>query len=419
MYIKNYFSRRYVALNYPDFRVFIIGQGISAIGSQMQLVALNWHIYELTGSAAALGLIGLMRFIPILTFSLFGGAVADSFNRKKVLYVTGSSLALLAMLLSVITWHGNINPVYIYAITMISASVVSFEMPARHAFIPRLIPKEHLANGMSLNVIMWQTAQILGPAISGIIIAKLGVGWVYGLNSLSFLAIIYGLTVIKTSGSQEKSGRGALSFQAIIDGFKFVKSKSVLWSTMILDFVSTFFSAAQTIMPIFAKDVLHVGPEGLGMLYSAQSIGALIAGATLAHFGTFNKQGKLLLSGVAVYAVATMIFGLSTSFWLSIGAMALIGAGDSISTIIRVTLRQLETPDSMRGRMTSINSIFSFGGPQLGEFEAGMLASFIGAPLSVFFGGALTLGFVIYIASAVPSLREYTRFKPDPESPIQ
>lgn len=417
--MRGYFSRRYAALNYPDFRTFIIGQGISAIGSQMQLVALNWHIYELTHSAAALGLIGLMRFIPILTFALFGGAVADSFNRKKLLYVTGTCLAILATILAIVTLNGSVTPVYIYILTMLSASIVAFEMPARHAFIPRLIPKEHLANGMSLNVIMWQVAQIAGPAIAGIIISKAGVGMVYAINAASYFAIIIGLWMVKTSGSHEQAGRAALSFQAVLDGFKFVKSKTVLWSTMILDFVSTFFSAAQTIMPIFAKDILHVGPEGLGMLYSAQSIGALIAGAVVAHIGTYNKQGKLLLSGVAVYAIATMIFGLSSIFWLSLAAMALVGAGDSVSTIIRVTLRQLETPDNMRGRMTSINSIFSFGGPQLGEFEAGMLASFIGAPLSVFFGGALTLGFVIYLSYFSPALRNYTSYKHDPETPVQ
>lgn len=415
--VKSYISKRYTALRYPDFRIFIVGQGISAIGSQMQLVAVNWHIYELTHSPAALGLIGLMRFVPIVTFALFGGAVADSFNRKKLMFATTTILGFFAVLLSLITFTGSMTPIYMYMITVILASVISFEMPARHAFIPRLVPKEHLANAMSLNVITWQTAQILGPAIAGIMIARFGVSWVYAGNAVSYGAILLGLTYIKTSGRQE-TARAALSFEAIRDGFRFVRSKTVLWSTMILDFVSNFFSAASTLMPIFAKDILHVGPEGLGMLYSAQSVGALIAGAALAHVGTTKNQGKLLLSGVAVYACATMIFGLSQIFALSLLSIALVGVGDSISTVIRVTLRHLETPDNMRGRMTSINSIFSMGGPQLGEFEAGLLASFIGTPLSVFFGGALTLGFVIYLATNVPTLRNYTQYKPDAELPI-
>lgn len=399
-------NKRFPALKYRDFRLLWIGQFISVIGSQMQMVALNWHIYVLTNSAIALGLIGLTRFVPIMIFSLVGGSFADVLNRKKIMLTTQSALAIFAFILAAATFTKSVNPLIIFAITALSAIMVSFDIPSRQALIPNLVDKKHLANAMSLNVIMFQLATIVGPMIAGLLISKYNLGNIYAINSLSYLAAIISILLIKSKGDV-KDKSGVFSLSSIKEGITFVKSKTIIWSTMILDFFSTFFSSAQALFPIFAKDILHVGPQGLGLLYSAPSLGAVIASFAMAHAGTLSKQGKILLISVSLYAIGTVIFGISKFFPLSLLALLIIGAGDSISTIIRNTIRQLATPDNIRGRMTSINMIFFLGGPQLGEFQAGLLAAYLGAPLSVVIGGVGALVIVGIIAITIPTLRKY------------
>jgi MFS family permease len=218
---------------------------------------------------------------------------------------------------------------------------------------------------------------------------------------------------MKTSGEIEGEAT-PVSLKAMLDGFRFVKSKTIIWSTMILDFFSTFFASATALLPLFAEDILHVGPTGFGILAAAPSIGAVLSGFLIAHFGIIKQQGRLLLFAVALYATATIIFGLSKIFLLSFLALFLIGFGDSISTVIRNTIRQLSTPDHIRGRMTSVNMIFFMGGPQLGEFEAGVLAAAVGGPISVVIGGIGTLIVVAIVSAKVPVLRNYTGEKSDP-----
>jgi MFS family permease len=401
-------SERFSALKYKDFRLLWFGQLVSSAGSQMQLVAVNWQIYILTGSALALGLIGLARVIPIIIFSLIGGSIADVFNRKKVLLASQIFLAIFSGILAITTFTHTASPLIIYLLTIVAAVAISFNTPAQQAFVPSLVKREHLANALSLNVILRQISTIAGPAVAGFLIAKFGVGSIYAFDAVSFLAVIGSLLAMRASGEVEgKTEASKVSFKAILEGLVFVKSHVMIWSTMILDFFSTFFSSASALLPIFAKDILHIGPQGLGLLYASVSLGALVAGAVIANMKTLPKQGKLLLIAVGVYAVGTILFGFSRSFLLSLLALFIIGAGDSVSTVIRNTLRQILTPDHIRGRMTSVNMIFFMGGPQLGEFEAGLLASFAGAPLSVVIGGAATLLVVALVAVYIPKLRNY------------
>lgn len=399
-------KNRYPAFKYLDFRYFWIGQFISNIGTQMQIVALSWQIYILTDSALALGVIGLARFIPIVIFSLLGGSFADVHNRKTIMFVTQTTMAILSLILAVTTLTGAITPQIIYGVTVLLAIAISFDTPARQALIPNLVDRKHLANAMSLNFIMFQTSIIAGPAIGGFLIGSVGISTIYFINALSFIAVIVALLLIRTSGEPIGS-TSTVSFKAILEGLNFVRSKKLIWSTMILDFFSTVFASATVILPIFAKDVLNVGPQGLGFLYAAPSIGAVTAGLFMANAGEIRKQGLVLLSGVVLYGFATIFFGLSTNFLLSLFFLALVGAGDSASTIIRNVIRNLETPDAIRGRMTSINMIFFMGGPQLGEFEAGVLAATIGAPLSVAFGGVGVLIAVSAVAFFIPAIRNY------------
>ncbi|MDO8655584.1 MAG: MFS transporter [bacterium] len=400
-------TQRFPALRYRDFRLLWLGLLISNTGSHMQFAAINWHIFIVTHSALALGLIGLSRFVPIVIFSLIGGAVADAHNRKKILLITQISLTLLSLILAVTTLTHTVTPFLIYAITALSAVALAFDSPPRQAFIPSLVGKEHLANAMSLNVIMFQTSMMVGPALAGIIISQFGIGTVYLLNAISFSAVISALLLMKTSGEIEGTP-SRVSFHAVLEGLAFVKSKTIIWSTTLLDFFSTFFASATALLPIFAHEILQVGPMGFGFLYAAPSIGAVIAGYVLAHMGTIKRQGKVLLASVALYGVATIAFGLSKTFAFSFLALFLVGMGDSVSTVIRNTIRQLTTPDYIRGRMTSVNMIFFMGGPQLGEFEAGVLAAAFGGPLSVVIGGIGALVATAIIAAKIPVLRNYT-----------
>lgn len=401
-------TQRFTALQYRDFRLLWFGQLVSSAGSQMQIVAVNWQIYLLTGSAFALGLIGLMRVIPIIIFSLIGGSIADVFNRKKVLLASQIFLAIFSGLLAITTFTHTASPLIIYILTILAAVALSFNTPAQQAFVPNLVRREHLANALSLNVILRQISTIAGPAIAGFLIAKFGVGSIYTFDAVSFFAVIGSLLAMKASGEVEgKTEATKVSLSSILEGLVFVKSHVMIWSTMILDFFSTFFSSASALLPIFAKDILHVGPQGLGLLYASISLGALLAGAIIANMKTLPKQGKILLISVGFYAIGTIIFGFSRSFFLSLFALFIVGAGDSVSTVIRNTLRQILTPDHIRGRMTAVNMIFFMGGPQLGEFEAGALASFAGAPLSVVIGGFATFAVVILVALYIPKLRKY------------
>lgn len=400
-------NKRYAALHSRDYRLLFIGQGISLIGTQMQLVALNWQIYLLTNSAVALGLIGLARFVPIVVFSLIGGTVADAHNRKRILFITQSLLAVFSLLLALITFNGIVTPLMIFVLTALSAATVSFDTPARQALIPSLVKREDLANAMSLNSIMFQTSAVVGPALGGIVIAQLGVGNVYLFNAFSFIAVIVALVLMHANGEIQTKEKVEVSVGAILDGLHFVRKRTLIWSTMLLDFFSTFFASATALLPIYAKDILQVGSAGYGFLNSAISIGAVVAGLVIAHKGKMSHQGVILLGAVGFFGLATVIFGLSNIYILSLIALFIVGAGDGISTIIRNTIRQVATPDHIRGRMTSINMIFFMGGPQLGEFEAGILAAALGAPASVVIGGVATMIVVGIVAVTVPTLRKY------------
>lgn len=383
------FRKRFPALFYHDFLLLWIGQGISLIGSQMQMVALNYQMYEITHSAIALGLIGMARFVPIVIFSLLGGSFSDVHNRKTILLWTQSLTSIFAVILGILTLTYHITPFFMFALTFLASAAMSFDTPARQALIPNLVEKEDISNAMSINVIMWDITAVTGPALGGLAIASIGVGNIYILNALSYLAVIVALLQIRNSGEVlEKTS--SVSFQAILEGITFVRSRTIIWSTMLLDFFSTFFASATSLLPLFAKDILHVGPQGLGILYAAGSVGSIIAGVSLAHRGNIKKQGKVLLIGITFYALGTIVFGLSKSYLLSFIALAILGAGDAVSTILRNTIRQLTTPDSIRGRMTSINMIF-----------------FMGGPLSVIVGGVGTLAVIAITAYTIPTLRNY------------
>ncbi|HEU4713494.1 MAG TPA: MFS transporter [Pyrinomonadaceae bacterium] len=399
----------FAALRYRDFRLLWLGQIVSVTGSQMQFVAINWHVYLLTKSAFALGLVGLFRGVPIIICSLAGGVVADAVDRKKLMIVTQSVMLISAGLLTAVTMWGWQSVWPIYVLSGVASAASAFDVPARQSLMPALVPPEVFPNAVSLGLLVFNVATIAGPAIAGFILAESGPAIIYALNAVSFLAVIAALLAMQTSGDPERSveRKNALSFAALKEGFRFVWNTPIIVQTMTLDFAATFFASATLLLPIFASERLHVDARGYGFLAAAPAIGSVITALVLARLGTLRKQGRLVVVSVAIFGLATAAFGISTVFWFSLLMLAVTGAADTVSTVLRQTIRQLVTPNHLRGRMTSINMMFFMGGPQLGELEAGSLAAVIGAPLSVVTGGLGSIAAAAVAAWKSKSLMDF------------
>jgi len=397
------------ALKSRNFALFWSGLLISMVGSQMQQWALFWHISQLSKDPIAVSVVGGVRFVAVLCFSLLGGLLADRYNRRSILYFTQSTAMLVALILAALTLTGVIQLWHIYVLTGVQAISMAFDLPARQALVPNLVPRDILPSAFSLQSIAFNTGAIVGPALSGIVIGYLGQAATYLINALSFLAVILALVLLKDvyqQPSEIRNGLGA-ALADIRDGVRFISRQPLILSSMILDFIATFFSAANTLLPYFAQNVLHVGEVAYGWLAAAQSIGAVTVGLIASQYNHIRRQGPLLLGSVVVFGLATILFGAARTYTLVFVALIMIGAADSVSTIIRNTIRQLITPDSLRGRMVSINQIFFMGGPQLGEVEAGAVAKYFGVPFAIVSGGIGAILGVFLVASMWPTLARY------------
>jgi MFS family permease len=322
-------------------------------------------------------------------------------------------MTLVALALCWLTLSGVISIWYIYLLTAIQAMAAAFDLPARQALVPNLVPTKDLPNAFSLQSIAAQTGAIVGPALGGLVIAYFGQAYVYLINAISFLAVFVALILM---GSVEQKSaqtpRRAVSRTAIMEGIQFILHQPIILSTMLIDFFATFFSSANTLMPLVATDVLGVGVVEYGWLNAAQSIGAVLAALVISQLGEVRRQGRLFLIAVGSFGVFTILFGLASTFTLAMLALVFVGASDSVSTIIRNTIRQLQTPDQLRGRMVSINQIFFTGGPQLGEVEAGLVAQFFGPVFAIISGGIGCLLAVGLIVRRWPQLRSYNGDEP-------
>lgn len=408
------------ALLHKRFRYLWFGLLVSVAGSQMQVAALHWHIRELTGepNPLALGGIGLARILPVIIFSLIAGAVADTYNRRRIMFITQSMMAAVALLLAWLTFTSQISLWHIYLLTAIQAVAIAFDLPARQAMIPNLVPPRDLPNAFSMTSIAFNTGAIAGPALSGIVIASLDQGYTYLINAISFGAVLLALVSIGSVAQQTRPLQSAriIDFKAIGEGIHFIRTHPIILSTMLLDFFATFFASANTMMPIIARDILKVGEQGYGLLSSAQAIGSVTAGVAVSQMRIIRRQGPVFLTSVVIFGLATIVFGFANNFALALLALILMGAADSVSTIIRNTIRQLQTPDYIRGRMTSINQIFFQGGPQLGEVEAGIVAQFFGVPFAILSGGLGTILAVFAIAHTWPQLIHFNGDEPLPSA---
>jgi MFS family permease len=422
--------RPYHSLLHRDFRRLWAGQWISLIGTQMQVAALNWHIYVLTGSALALGLVGLTRVVPIVAFSLWGGVVADRRDRRAVMIAAQSVMTAASLALALLTFLGRDALVAIYALSALTAAASAFDNPARQALVPRLVPQQDLPGALALNLTAFHTAMIVGPGLAGMLIAggasharaaagavvggdARALALIYALNALSFVTVLVALATMRTSGAAASGGAdGESPLDALRAGLRFVFRTPIMVWTMGLDFFATFFSGSMSLLPIVADQILGVGPVGYGWLVSAPAVGAVLGSLYTSVRPLPRRQGMVLLWSVAAYGLATIVYGLSRSYFLTLLALAGTGLADVVSTVIRQTLRQLATPDALRGRMTSVNMIFFMGGPQLGELEAGLVASLfasaaLGVTVSVVSGGLATLLVAAFVAARAPIVRKY------------
>jgi len=401
---------RFPALAHRDFRLIWFGLGVSGMGTQVQRVAVAWQVYELTHSPVALGVVALFRAIPVILFGVLSGVVADATDRRRLMLLTQSLMASSSAALGVLAFTHHASIPAIYALTFLHGCGQAFDSPARQSIVPALVPRGALSNALSLYATTMKLASVIGPGLGGFIIDAGGLAVAYALDALSFLAVIGALVVMRHRHVPPRESR--VSAGAAMDGLRFMRSQPLLLWLMGLDFLGTFFAGSTQLMPIFADTILHVGRRGLGLLLAAPAAGAVVATSAMSLLPEIRRRGAAVLVSVVIYGIATFFFGLSTTFALSLAMLALAGGSDAVSTVIRQTIRNLVTPDELRGRMTSLNMIFFMGGPQLGEVEAGLVAGAVGAPWSVASGGLACAALAALVAVFVPALRDHHRAEP-------
>ncbi len=394
------------ALRHRDYRIFWIGLLLSSVGSQFTTVAIAWQIYELTNSPLQLGLMGLARGVPQIVMLLFGGLLADAVNRRKVILYTQSVLFVISALLALSTFAERTTPLSLYVATIALALFSSLEAPARHSIVANLVPREDLAPALAIYNSQRHVATIAGPAAAGVMIALWGPAICYAIDAASWLIMFISVLAIRTP-LPEGEGRRAVSLASLRAGFRFVLNHAVIFPLLMMDFGANVFGSVRALLPMFAKDILSAGPQGLGILYAASAFGSLAGAIALSFVGGARRVGWWILVGVTIYGLSIVLFGVSLMFWLSVLLLALSGIGDTISAIMRSTINQLETPEELRGRMSAINSLFTNSGPQLGQFQAGALASLMGAEFAVMSGGFVILVIIAVLVLKFPHVRDF------------
>jgi len=365
-----------------------------------------WQIYELTHSPFQIGLLGLARAVPQIVLLLFAGLLADAINRRKLMMYTQTGLCCVSATLALLTFAGRASPHMLYIATMLLALFSSLEQPSRQSLIPNLVPRHDLAQALALQGTQRHVPMIAGPSLAGIVLALSGPATCYTIDALSWLAMLLALVLLRTKIS-EGAGLRTVSLRSLKEGVSFVWQHGIILPLMILDFGATFFGNVRGLLPIYAKDILAVGPTGLGMLYSARAVGSLGAAGAMSIWGPVKRSGLWVFIGVGIYGLATVLFAYSGWFWFSLLMLTLTGVGDTISSILRGTINQLQTPDELRGRMSSINGIFTMGGPQLGQFQIGIIAAWLGSEMAALTGGLACLGILIAVAATFSHVRGY------------
>lgn len=386
-----------------DFGFFWSSLLISSIGNQISSVTIAWQVYVITDSPLQLGLTGLFRALPIMIFSLTGGVLADRMSRRKLLIVTQGCAMILAFFLALLTTSGLVEVWHIYLITFLSGAVTTFDQPARGAMIPSLVPREQLATAFALNVTLRQTASLLGPFLAGIIIASLGISSSYYLNALSFLAVIVCLALMRVQETWTASKKES-ALHSLREGVHFMWRHGALMALLVLDTCVNLFGAYKSMMPVFARDLLDVGPTGLGALLGSPAVGALVGSGAVMTLGNPKRKGQLVIAVTLAYSLGLILFALSKSFLLSLVIAFALGALDAVGETLRMTVIQLMTPDHLRGRVQGLVYLFVAGGPFLGQAQLGVAATLLSVPGAVVMGGIVSVAAVGVMARRLSRL---------------
>ncbi len=370
------------------FMAFWLARVFTASGFQMLTVAIGWHLYQLTGSVLDLGLVGLVEFTPRVLFMLHTGHVADRYDRRKVAALCQAAQALIALALVIGSSTDNVSRDMIFVLAFLLGSARAFEMPTTQALLPNIVPAELFPRAVAASASAMQTATIVAPALGGFLYA-FGSVWVYGPTVVLYVIALS--LMLSLPARQTPLNKGKATLQSLLAGINFIRSRPDILGAISLDLFAVLLGGATALLPVFARDILLTGPWGLGLLRSAPAVGALLMSFWLARFPIERKVGRIMFTGVGVFGVATIAFGLSTSFWFSLATLAVLGAADMISMVIRGAFVQLETPDEMRGRVSAVNGLFIGASNQLGEFESGVTAHWFGTVPAVVLGGVGTL----------------------------
>ncbi len=393
-------------LNQRDFGLFWASLLFSAVGSQISTVAIAWQIYEITNSPFQLGLAGLFRALPIMLLSIPGGVLADRMDRRQLLIVTQSLAALLALALALLSYFGTVEVWHIYAVTFLSGAVGIFDSPARTALIPTLVRPEQLATAYALNITWRQIATLSGPFIGGAIIATVGLSASYFIDALSYLSVIVCLGLMRARPAAASGEKQESPLESVRGGFNFIRDNTAILGLMAMDTCVQFFGAYRSMMPVFARDILAVGPAGLGALLGVPAFGALAGSAIVMALGNPKKKGQLIIFVTLIYTAGLISFALSRSLILSLAIVFLLGLVDAIGETLRDTMIQLITPDRMRGRVKSFDQVFMSAGTYLGHAQIGTAATFLGVPGALVMGGCLGSAGVLLVAKFAPGLRK-------------
>ena len=428
----------YAAFRFGDSSLFTAGNLLSITGRLMLAVAVEWEIYGLTHSATALGLVGLAIAVPVVTLSLPAGHLADRFSRKHIILVSQIFSAVTSLALALVSWkHLSIPQIaplrqgnhvlaavaaiferhypmfhfddasvpLIYLLLLIGASARTFSWAARSSFFPTLVPRDAFANAVTWNNSVFQIGSVVGPALSGFLVAYIGFAFVYLLDALCSFSFFLLVLLIRRSTQKREQSDGS-TWTSLMAGLRFVFSTKVILATITLDLFAVLLGGATALMPIFADQILHCGPVGLGWMRAMPAVGAFGIALAVAHLPPMKHAGRTLLWCVMGFGIATILFGLSKVFWLSLGLLFLMGAFDSVSVIIRGSIVQLVTPDEMRGRVSSVNNIFIGTSNEFGALESGLTAALFGPVISVVAGGIGTILVVLAVALRWPETRK-------------
>jgi MFS family permease len=398
-----------------DFRLLWTGELISQTGSQITLVAVFIQVFRLTGSSAAVGIIGLAQLGPLIVMTLLGGPLVDRIDRRRLMIVAAAGQAVASAALFLGALAGRPPLLVVYVAAGLSGGLAGFSLSTRSAATPNTVPPSELPQALALNQVMWQTCQIVGPAVGGVIVGRIGLSWAYGLDVASFGGVI--LTALRMSPQPPRNGGSATTgWRGVVEGFRFLKGRRVLQTTFTADLIAMIFGMPRALFPVLALTQFHRGEEVVGALFSAVAVGALVGALTTGWVGRIRRQGLAVLVAVAIWGLGITAFGLvGDLLWVAFVCLAVAGAADVISAVFRGTILQQSVPDDLRGRLSAVHIVVVAGGPRIGDFEAGLVAALSTPTVSVVSGGLVCIVGVVALAAAVPEFARYEAPRaPDP-----